>query len=395
MYDIQEKNDMSTGLQLIVNVPEEDVDKKALYTLLADLPDFVLPFSYRFVDGLCELTYQVGTCNKMIYMSGPRNADDYIEMWQGLLKPLHDCGDWFAKIFSFVLKYDHIYHDKNGKTLKYIYIPTLTDCYDYNNFRAMVMEVIRQNRVTDVFLENKILLWALQDSTPQAFFDIVAISKTTQENESSVLSVSYDESAQYPKHTEQLLPQTKPSESNLQPMSSKSGDTGLIVISQPKKPSFFSRFIKNKRIPDAGNVQETEPHSQEIHLPDDNTMPVLTDIVSDSPKLRYTGMGLYPRVIEIVMPESDNVFTIGRFDPNVGIKQANFEFDKNAKAISRRHVAIEKNGDGYYLVDLNSDDGTFINGQKLMPNTPIRLESGYLVCFGNSGAEYAWVPPTS
>jgi hypothetical protein len=59
------------------------------------------------------------------------------------------------------------------------------------------------------------------------------------------------------------------------------------------------------------NAQETEQQSQEtppvLHLPDDSVMHVLADIASDSPKLRYTGIGLHPRVIEVIMSESGNV----------------------------------------------------------------------------------------
>lgn len=398
MYDILEKNDMMTGLQLVVKVPEGEVDKKALYTLLAEPPDFLLPFNYRLVDGLCELTYQVGTCNKMVYMSGVRNSADYLGMWQGLLKPLLDCGDWFMKTFSFALGYNHIYCDKDNKTLKYVYIPTLTDCSDYAGFRTMVMEVIRQNRVTDIALENQVLLWALQDSTPQAFFDIVVFGNGSQENKPPALSVSYSEEgvqgSQYPSY---VASATESSVSR----PSDSSDAGTIIISAPQKPKvgFFNKLKnlgKNKTSNDASTEQEKKQASPSQEIPPvldalDESIPSVVDVdILRSPRLRYTGVGLHPRIIEITLPEDKGMFIIGRHNADVGIKQGDFEFDKNTKGISHRHVVVESDSDGYTLMDLNSDAGTFVNDQKLTPNTPIRLENGYLVRFGNLGANYVW-----
>ena len=106
-------------------------------------------------------------------------------------------------------------------------------------------------------------------------------------------------------------------------------------------------------------------------------------------KLRYVGNGEHPRVISVCIEEG-GVFTIGRYDVATGAVQSSFEFDKKTKAVSRRHVAIERGADGYGIVDLASSAGTFINGQKIPPNTPVKLEKGARVAFGSSGADYVW-----
>jgi pSer/pThr/pTyr-binding forkhead associated (FHA) protein len=118
-------------------------------------------------------------------------------------------------------------------------------------------------------------------------------------------------------------------------------------------------------------------------------MTEIDDINSPHPKLRYIGISDHPRLIEVSVT-SGSIFTIGRFDISVGIKQSNFEFDKKTKAVSRRHSAIERNADGYSIVDLESAGGTFLNGQKLPPNAPFKLERGARVSFGNLGADYVW-----
>jgi len=408
MYDIHVKDNLRAEAGLVVEVPEGDVDKKALYTLLNDMPDFLLPFSYRLVDGVCEFTYQVGNRTKMTYMSGPRNPTDYFDMWQGLIKPLIDCGDWFMKTFSFVLDYDHVYYDKNGKLLKYIYIPTVTDYSDFTSLRTMVMAVVKQNRVTDAVLENKVLLWALQDSTPQAFWDVMTTSKSAQENAippvlgsfhgggdiqtpAPIAHISQPFVATMSSTSDNIVinaPSEKSSASKMQSIQAETNKGGFLGMLKriPKKLTEDISSITMKSQPPKVQQLHEIPYSRD----NENGVAVLNAIPPNSPRLRYIGSAPNPHVIDVIIPNDDGVFTIGRFDVNVGIKKSSFEFDSNAKAISRRHAAIEKTIDGYCLLDLNSATGTFINGQKLTPNTPSKIENGSRISFGNDGADYVW-----
>lgn len=99
---------------------------------------------------------------------------------------------------------------------------------------------------------------------------------------------------------------------------------------------------------------------------------------------------LLPRVIPVELP-CGGTLTIGRFDVSVGHKQSGFEFDRKTKAVSRRHAMIERQPDGSYMLsDRGSRAGTFVNGQRLQPNAPCRLQRGARVSFGNGGADYLW-----
>ena len=106
-------------------------------------------------------------------------------------------------------------------------------------------------------------------------------------------------------------------------------------------------------------------------------------------KLWLVGSILLPALIDVQIGE-DEVFTIGRHDASVGRQQSSFEFERKTKAISRRHSAIERKMDRYSIIDLSSSAGTYVNGQKLPPNTPYELSSGCRISFGNSGADYVW-----
>lgn len=69
---------------------------------------------------------------------------------------------------------------------------------------------------------------------------------------------------------------------------------------------------------------------------------------------------------------------VGRFDP---IAQFSPDVDLAAfgaadKGVSRRHAAIVRRDGALHLVDLESPNGTYLNGQKLIPNQARVLRDG-------------------
>ena len=56
--EIQEQVGM-TGAVVVIRFPENELDENALYTIKDDMPDFLVPFGYRIIDGMVECTYQL------------------------------------------------------------------------------------------------------------------------------------------------------------------------------------------------------------------------------------------------------------------------------------------------------------------------------------------------
>jgi hypothetical protein len=50
--------------------------------------------------------------------------------------------------------------------------------------------------------------------------------------------------------------------------------------------------------------------------------------------------------------------------------------------VSRRHVLISRKETGYVVTDLESTNGTWLNGQRLVPNHPYELKNGSLIRLG-------------
>ncbi len=76
---------------------------------------------------------------------------------------------------------------------------------------------------------------------------------------------------------------------------------------------------------------------------------------------------------------------IGRGDPSEGyIPQIDFTaFGAKDFGISRRHATLTPDAEGLLLCDLNSLNGTFVNGVSLQANEPRRLQPGDEIRFGS------------
>jgi hypothetical protein len=185
-YQIQSKSDLSTGATLVVRIPESELDKKALYTVLADTPSFILPFRFKNVDGDIEFTYLVGARNKLQYSYGSRNAREYTALWSKVLSPLLVCNDWFMNPFSFVLQTDYLYYDKTGGEISYVYIPSVCECSGTDALKRMATELAEKCPADNSELEIKALRAIMQGFNPKDFLQML---NAFQKPEASVVPV--------------------------------------------------------------------------------------------------------------------------------------------------------------------------------------------------------------
>ena len=171
-YEITAKNELN-GMVLTVRFPESDLDKKALYTLQDDMPDFLIPFRYLSRDGEIECTYQLGKNLGINLFRLRRQPREYADFWSMVLQPLLECGDWFLKPYSFVMDTEYMYMDKKGSVLKYIYVPTKSDYGTPEELDALMRKISQENSVTDPKIENTVLKALMAGVQPNAFLEIV------------------------------------------------------------------------------------------------------------------------------------------------------------------------------------------------------------------------------
>jgi len=432
-YDIQMKNDISTGAVLVVRFPEDDIDKKALYTIQSDQPDFLIPFFLRNVDGYAECTYQLGARSELRHRFGSHPAKEYVKLWTRVLQPLLDCEDWFLKPTSFVLDANYLYVDRIGTSISYIYVPSKVDCVETGALKEMVSELSNRNSTDDQRLENQVWRALAQDFQPRNFLQMLSDASFSPVPLPRRESVEYQRGHVQPNNAQRVAfsQEVSPAQAAA-PVSNpapKSG-SGDIVISiadqqkpQPKKARWFGSKKEDKKadkkaekkgffggkskkkqedivLGAAGEpapyVPPKQPYSpNQVPLPvpaeeDNGETRILTECDGGSTYLRLVGDGSLPRAIPVSIQPGYG-FTIGRFDVSVGQKQSDFEFDKGTKAVSRHHAVIERSESGeYFIKDLVSSAGTFLNGDRLTPNMSYPLSRNDKISFGTCGADYVW-----
>ena len=420
MYDIKTTNDVVKGAGHTVSIPETDVDYKALYTLQHDRPDFVLPFSVRFVDGVCELTYRLGSMSKLAYMTGRRNPGDYVDIWMALLKPLVECGDWFMKPYSFAFDFDYLYSDNNGKTLSFIYIPSLGDYCGKDGMQSTLVKFANQISVDDTPLENK-LLRAIQNFNPKAVLDVLTTHKSPGSPAETRPAPALEQPAhEVPRVEPQVKETVKPATPKQQAPAVKSDQIAIHfgpknqiknTKEKPPKPEKkkkkrgFWPFRKaepkpaeiiggsavsffEEAVPDTQQSAQVDTSQYDSFFGEDENT-IIEDNYKGFPKLSYKGTEAHPKKIDVRI-DMGAVLSIGRHDPTSGVRQSDYEFDQKTKGVSRRHAVIERSGEGYFVVDLNSAAGTYVNGKLITPGAAVKLLNGDRVSFGNLGADYIW-----
>ena len=448
-YTIESKKGMQGEPLLSVLIPEDQIDEKALYTMESDQPDFLVPFHYRYIDGNVEFIYTPQKRLKLLFFAGARSQDDYIVFWKKLISPLERCEDWFMRTDGFVLDLQYVYYDKDANEICYLYIPVRQTLQDPADIRQFLQKTASQFTTDNSDLTVCVLGYLLQEGAvqPEDFLQMLAPyagrkTKPAQTAASSAAQAAYVQqstpaasvhqpvSAPHPEQEPAAKQQNVPSaiktpNSHLdddfndlkwgeEESSNNTREKKPKKEKPPKKPKEKKSFLSI-----LGKKEPKEP-SQPLHggaqlgdmplytpsspdpqpTPAPSAQPVwyveqqddgVTQLNTHETQLRYIGNLNHPAVIQLRVPDN-GYFRIGRYDVSVGKQQFDFEFPPDTPAVSRRHAAIGRRGDIYYLADLGSRAGTFVNERKLNPNEEQPLSAGDRISFGNAGANYIFEP---
>src|SRR5271157_2686185 len=80
----------------------------------------------------------------------------------------------------------------------------------------------------------------------------------------------------------------------------------------------------------------------------------------------------------------ENEFIIGRLTEVTEEKVVDLTlYNAFNLGVSRRHLMVRRSGDGYEVIDLNSTNGTWVDGQRLVLQQPFAVNSGSQIRLGN------------
>lgn len=167
---------------------------------------------------------------------------------------------------------------------------------------------------------------------------------------------------------------------------------GILIIAIAAELYFLSRILSRSHMEAKleCNIEYIEPkkkaevlfQSKEIissEIENSEQTMVLSDMeVHESYKLYPEDNKTYKEIPLIEFP-----FFVGKLKVNV-------DYSIENKAVSRFHAKLEKEGDNFYITDLNSTNGTFLNEIRIEANTRRILHLGDEISFANIKYRFAY-----
>ena len=111
----------------------------------------------------------------------------------------------------------------------------------------------------------------------------------------------------------------------------------------------------------AGTTMQVQPE----HLP-----------MEDSERTVLLSQSSKPSQPELICEQTGEVVVLTKFPFYIGCAGEYADFVPAAEGVSRIHCCISKKEDNYYLSDLNSTNGTYLNGKEVAPGKDMLLSEG-------------------
>ena len=403
-----------------------DLDDIALKVIRRDCPDFLLPVRTMEIDGELELRYELQEGVRLAYLPKEMKRKDFTERLVHMLKPFKDCSDWFLDYHNFVLDENYILVSKDGQQVKYVYVPAGEYARSDEGIKEFFINMILKMDIQDDmgYMVNLLRIIKNPDANLLSLLEYfqkemgVQTPKPALEERPAAPAPSPASAAapaapvQEPFHAsaepfgasheeKDLLgslfgdledsdsgnDKKKKKEKKEKPPKDKSAKGGGLfgfLKGKPKEEKAAMPVAAAAPAPSPASAAtpvyqnfDPLPIPQDMADSGDETAILAEEEFHGNSELRLrleNCMGCQcPSYIEIPLPSG--FATVGRANKN-GEAQSDYNFDASVSFVSRRHFRVEKEQDHWKIVDLESSNGTYINGERMVPNMPYPLQAG-------------------
>lgn len=122
-----------------------------------------------------------------------------------------------------------------------------------------------------------------------------------------------------------------------------------------------------RAVPAAGKIRVLEPPALEEETEADSERTVLLSVVNQ------------PQGPELVCEQTGEVVPLTKFPFYIGSAREYADFVPAGEGVSRIHCCINKRENKFYLSDLNSTNGTYLNGQEVIPGKDALLAANDVI----------------
>ena len=89
-------------------------------------------------------------------------------------------------------------------------------------------------------------------------------------------------------------------------------------------------------------------------------------------------------VFDLPVGPSGNRVPINQFPFSIGRKDTTLVLNDVSVSRSHAQISLDPASGGFVFTDLNSSNGSFVNGVKVIPNQPVVIQSGTRIRVGNT-----------
>lgn len=418
----------ATGNYLIYNAaPEYNFDRIAVKMLASDLPAFLAPVKIMNKFDTCVVKYDTGSYKSISSIKMRMSKKECCTLIYNLLYPIMTCGEWLLDYHKLCFTKDYILCDANTFEVRYIYI--LENSFSVSD--DSIMDTIRSIfRNTDIIDDKDFridLLQALldEDCSVNGLFEMIedirknmneavpARAAFTEEHRSNVISAPKQrEAAAVPPVRERPAQNDAKNGQTASPVSEPAHSSPIFDEADEDMENLFSshkKSLKPAKAPKAKTKQKSDifgglfgkgkpaKKADEISAPeaaDDHTVIIgmsgddETQIFAAFLQLESSELTDCPPSLPLDIGNGGTV-TIGRKSSSSANANADIEFPADCIKISRRHCKIMLENGIYSICDLNSGNGTYIDGQKAEPGVWKEIKNGSRIMFGNNVAVYS------
>lgn len=333
----------------------------------------LLPCSLRYLNGLAYLYYDITSKQSITQLYGKRYITrnwlkDFMWSFQQIQTEL---GRFLLDERNILWYPEQIFQDLENNIFSFLYIPYyegengflkfleyLVEHIDYEDevLVECVYKMYEQcERNGEVYLQSQIFEDAKILNREQEE------SKNSVEQEESVTELSYMENA-----IDDILAEEQ--EAVQETSNSKKGLRYLFDGKRRKNKNVRDQYRRNMQLAMEGyavaeessysgdTLEEDEEYGKTVYIEE-------SQIPKEIVRRLYTSDG------RILLQLNQDAYTIGKKKGEVDLVLEDF-------AVSRMHARITKEGDGVYLEDLNSTNGTYKNGLRMQPYEKKKLEEG-------------------
>lgn len=335
-----------------------------------------LTIQKKQLNNMINLQYDITDCiNLNNYLKTiALNTDFLNSLLKNIFIIIDSLPSYLLNINNVLLSKDYVFFDRNKETIKLLYVPIKEDLSNTEDclkllIKDIIIDYLQNTNDLNPYI-NELTELINNDFSLEKLKELLIKATGIHLSSSSVANTS-----DMPPKVNNQIP--------------NNNVNNLPSNQEEKKSGFLNKIFKNKnknnnKIGD--KFSNTEDLKQNINL---SKKEILSDDLYETTLLNSNNAVKHSKAYLLTLNKgivnrtaiSKDKFYIGRQKENVDYVIAN-------PIIGKVHAVITQNSGNYYLTDLNSKNGTFINDKKLIPNNQYELKDDCNISFGNFHVQF-------